>query len=124
MWFAEEMDDAWANGFQPGVESGGHFKAVRIDRLEHNDKIDDMIVAEIRRSGLMVADFTGDRGGVYFEAGYAKGLGLPVIWTCRQDWMDSLHFDTEHYNHIVWTTPDELRTKLSNRIAATVIPPK
>jgi len=67
------------------------------NRLEHNEKIDDLIVAEIRKSGLVVADFTGDRGGVYFEAGYARGLGLPVIWPCRKDWLEKLHFDTEHY---------------------------
>jgi nucleoside 2-deoxyribosyltransferase len=124
MWFDPKLDDAWKNGLQPGIESSGYYKAFRIDRKEHNEKIDDQIIAEIRQSGLIVADFTGDRGGVYFEAGYAKGLGLPVIWTCRKDWLDRLHFDTEHYNHIVWSTPDELKTKLNNRIAATVLPPQ
>ena len=34
----------------------------------------------------MVCDLTGYRGGVYFEAGFASGLGLPVIYTCRKDW--------------------------------------
>ncbi len=34
---------------------------------------------------FMIADFTGHRGGVYFEAGFAHGLGIPVIWTCRED---------------------------------------
>jgi len=34
----------------------------------------------------MICDLTGYRGGVYFEAGFAYGLGLEVIYTCRKDW--------------------------------------
>jgi len=37
---------------------------------------------------FIVADFTGQRGGVYFEAGYALGLRKPVIWTCKRDWFN------------------------------------
>jgi nucleoside 2-deoxyribosyltransferase len=124
MWFAKEMDDAWLSGFKPGVEAHGYYSAVRVDSIEHNQKIDDRIIGEIRRSGLVIADFTGNRGGVYFEAGYAQGLGLPVIWTCRADYVDRLHFDTRQYNHIVWNTPTELQEKLRQRIAATVLPRK
>lgn len=94
MWFAKELDEGWEQGFKPGIDSTGLFDAIRVSAIEHNDKIDDRIVAEIRRSGLVVADFTGDRGGVYFEAGFAMGLGIPVIWTCRKDWFDKVHFDT------------------------------
>jgi nucleoside 2-deoxyribosyltransferase len=81
-------------------------------------------MAEIRRSGLIVADFTGNRGGVYFEAGFAMGLGLPVIWTVRQDDIDAVHFDTRQYNHITWSTPQELREKLYNRVMATIGGPR
>lgn len=88
---------------------------------EHNEKIDDRIIAEIRQSSLIVADFTGQRGGVYFEAGFAKGLGIPVIWTCHEDGVENLHFDTRQYNHIVWESPEDLKTKLINRISATLL---
>jgi len=63
---------------------------------------------------------TGQRGGVYFEAGFALGLGKPVIWTCRSDDMEKLHFDTRQYNHVTWNTPIELKDKLVNRILATL----
>ena len=33
-------------------------------------------MAEIRRSRFVVADYTGQVNGVYFEAGFALGLGL------------------------------------------------
>ena len=56
---------------------------------------------------------------VYYEAGFAHGLNLPVIFTCKDDAIGTLHFDTEHYNHIVWTTPEKIYAmKLKNRILA------
>jgi len=120
MWFTPEMNDAWLSGFKPGIEDSKRFHALRIDKKEHNNKIDDEIVAEIRRSGLLVADFTGDRGGVYFEAGLAQGIGLPVIWTCREEWFNKVHFDTRQYSHIVWREPKDLRESLDNRIRASL----
>lgn len=119
MWFDEEMTDAYAGGFEPALETTG-YDPLRIDMKEHNEQIDNKIIAEIRQSGLLVADFTGQREGVYFEAGFAKGLDIPVIWTCREDEYDHLHFDTRQYNHIGWSNPSDLREKLSNRIRATL----
>jgi nucleoside 2-deoxyribosyltransferase len=87
-------------------------------RKEHADKIDDEIIAEIRRSAFLIADFTGHRGGVYFEAGYAMGCGLPVIWTCQKDDIEKLHFDILQYNCIDWGEPSELRKRLQKRIEA------
>jgi hypothetical protein len=67
-----------------------------------------------------VADFTGNREGVYYEAGFAQGLDIPVIWTVREDWLGKIHFDTRQYNHIHYRTPDELLRALKNRIMATI----
>lgn len=119
MWFDNSLDDIWENGFKPALKATG-FHPYRVDRDEHNDKIDDRIVAEIRRSGLLVADFTGHRGGVYFEAGFAMGLGIPVIWTCKKSDIDDAHFDTRQYNHITWNDSAEIESKLIQRIAATI----
>ncbi len=119
MWFSDKLTGVFENGIKPAIEGPG-FQAVRVDALHHNDKIDDRIIAEIRESRFLVADFTGQRGGVYFEAGYAMGLGLPVIWLCREDDIGTVHFDTRQYNHIVWKESDDLREKLSLRIRATV----
>ena len=125
MWFDPSMDDAWERGIKPGVEDAG-YRPIRIDKTEFNDKIDDEIIGEIRRSRFLVADFTQDgdraRGGVYYEAGFAHGLGLPAIFTCRKDVIEKglIHFDTRQYNHIAWTTPEELRKRLAERIAATI----
>jgi nucleoside 2-deoxyribosyltransferase len=120
MWFANEMNDAW-KAIDYGIRQAG-YDAVRIDQKQHNNKIDDEIIAGIRRSKLLVADFTGHRGGVYFEAGLAMGIGLPVIWLCRHDHLKEVHFDTRQYNFIVWETHklEELSKALQNRIEATL----
>jgi hypothetical protein len=124
MWFDPSLNQAWIEGFQQALErdlpEDKRYKAIRIDLVEHNEKICDKIMAEIRKSGLVVADLTGQRGGVYFEAGFAKGLGIPVIWTCRDTDIEKLHFDIRQYNHIKWNNPDDLRERLINRIEATM----
>lgn len=123
MWFDPEMNKVYEEGIEPGIEDAG-YRALRIDRKEHSNKIDDEIIAEIRRSRFLVADFTqgpdGARGGVYYEAGFAEGLRIPVIHTCRKDALEKLAFDTRQYKHIVWETVDELRIALRNRIRAVI----
>ena len=123
MWFDDSTQKAWEEGIKLGIEDAG-YEAVRIDEKEHTNKIDDEIIAEIRRSRFVVADFTqgekGARGGVYYEAGFAHGLGIEVIFTCREDALQHVHFDTRQYNHIVWETPEELRQKLAARISAVI----
>lgn len=121
MWFDASMEAAYRDGIAPAIQACG-YRVVRIDKKEHVNKIDDEIVAEIRRSRFVIADFTSEadkpRGGVYFEAGFAWGLNKPVIWTCREDALAFVHFDTRQFNHIVWKDAAELRKKLENRIGA------
>lgn len=123
MWFHKSTDKAWEEGIKPGIEDAG-YEAVRIDEKEHNRKIDDEIIAEIRRSRFIVADFTqgedGVRGGVYYEAGFAHGLGIEVFFTCKKDVLGHVHFDTRQYNHIDWETPEDLRERLARRISAVI----
>jgi len=157
MWFSPEMEEIYSKAIQPAIEfieegkSESKFKAVKIDNVEHVNDINDEIIAQIRRSRFMVCDLTGYRGGVYFEAGFAYGLGMDVIYTCRKDWAkpdiladengihvkslcDSLgnrikvgkegvHFDINHRNRIEWepSNLDEFRKKLENRIKAVIV---
>ena len=118
MWFDESMNDAW-KAIDQGIRSAG-YEPLRIDQKQHNNKIDDEIVAAIRRSKFVVADFTKQRGGVYFEAGFAKGLNLEVIWLCHQDDLKEVHFDTRQYNFILWEADKlaELSKNLKDRIEA------
>jgi len=119
MWFDDQMHEFYNEGIEPAVTELG-YRSLRIDMKEHNNKICDEIIAEIRRSRFLIADFSGNRGGVYYEAGFAHGLGRPVIWTVREDYLEDVHFDTRQYNHIVYSTPEDLKEKLRARIRATI----
>ena len=119
MWFDPTMRDAYNNGFEVGVRDAG-YDPLRVDQVEHVGKIDDEIISQIGRSRFVVADFTGQRGGVYFEAGFALGLNLPVFWTCRKNEIEELHFDIRQFNCIDWTEPPELAERLQKRIEAVI----
>jgi nucleoside 2-deoxyribosyltransferase len=119
MWFGQEVYPLWIEAIEPAIRAAG-YEPLRIDSKQHNGKIDDEIMASIRAARFVVSDFTGNRGGVYYEAGFAHGLGLPVIFMCREG--DDLHFDVRQYNCIFWT-PDRLQDaheRLKNRILATL----
>ena len=125
MWFDKSMNN-FSEAITKGIEQAG-YKSIKIDDVEHNKKIDDEIIASIKRARFVVADFThgekdGARGSVYYEAGFAHGLEIPVIFTCREDMMDKVHFDTQQYNHITWKNEelDDLTKKIALRIAATI----
>lgn len=119
MWFSPEVLPLWTDVIEPATRAAG-YEPLRIDDKQHNGKIDDEIMASIRSSRFVVSDFTGNRGGVYYEAGFAHGLGLPVIFMCREG--DDLHFDVKQYNCIFWKTGEltEARERLKNRILATL----
>lgn len=120
MWFDKSVDAADVTIGAAIREAG--YRDLRIDRHDHNNRIDDEVIAAIRRSKFVVADFTGQRGGVYFEAGFALGLGIPVIWTCRKDDLTKIHFDNRQYNFLLWEADklEELRAALHHRIEATI----
>jgi nucleoside 2-deoxyribosyltransferase len=99
------------------VEDAG-YKPVRIDKIEHVNRIDDEIIARIRRSKFLIADFTAHRNGVYFEAGFMLGLGRPVMWVCEKDDLKNAHFDTRQYNTIDYLDAADLQKRLQVRIEA------
>jgi nucleoside 2-deoxyribosyltransferase len=117
MSFQEVLSEIYSSGFQVGVIGAG-YDPIRMDKLEHINRIDDEIIKQINGSKFLVADFTGHRSGVYFEAGYAMGRGLPIFWTCRKNDMNELHFDIRQFNCIDWESSEDLSTRLKTRIEA------
>ena len=126
MWFNEATDALYDRAIAPAVRAAG-YQPLRIDqKQDFLGKIDDQIIAEIRRSRFMIADFThgddGVRGSVYYEVGFAQGLDIPVIFTCRDDQLDDLHFDTNHFLHLSWPRghAEALVEPVKNRILANI----
>lgn len=120
MWFDSSMDEP-SDIIHKAIRKAG-YEPLRIDNKEHNKNINDEIIATIRQSKFVVADFTGQRDGVYYESGYANGLGLEVIWLCEESDFDNVHFDANHNNFIIWNRTDypALEKKLTDRIIATL----
>ena len=120
MWFNPSVRFIYDDAIAPAIRAAG-YEPLRIDGKEHNKRIDDEIVAAIRSARFLVADLTGHRGGVYYEAGLAHGLELEVIFTCREK--RATHFDIRQYNTIYWT-PDQMpdfKQRIEKRILASSI---
>jgi nucleoside 2-deoxyribosyltransferase len=108
MSFAKDsplLKQAWEDAIKPALEEDAGYKAVRLDQEHYLGDIVFEIIARIKESRFVVADVTQHRNGVYFEGGYAMGMGLPVIWMCYEGDKKDMHFDTSHLNHIVWSDP-------------------
>ena len=119
MSFSEEMRPMWTNAIKPAIQNAG-YTAYRVDEEPHSDNIIFKIMAEIKNSRFVVADVTEQKNGVYFEAGYALGLGLPVIWCVRKDDAKNVHFDTAQYNPIRWESAQELQEGLFDYICTII----
>lgn len=117
---SEDMNEIYVEGIKKAVIEAG-YEPIFIEKEEHNEKICDLIIAEIRLCKFLIADVTGQRQNVYYEAGFAHGLNRDVIWTCKQDEIKEAHFDTRQYNHITWENAEDLKKKLVNRIKATIL---
>lgn len=118
-------------------QAGYRADEIAVDEAHHNNFIMDKIINLINEARFVIADFTtmpeepdgektrnGVRGGVYWEAGYARGLGKEVIHTCRDDpeTLRRLHFDIQQINTLRWNedTLEQFTENLTERIKATV----
>jgi len=123
MRFLPELIDYNDKYIIPAIINAG-YKPIRVDMEEHLDLIDDRIVAGIRKSKFIVADLTENSYGVYYEAGFARGLGLPVIYLCNKKYFEEqkVHFDINHYSFLLWENDkgDTIKDNLQLRIEATI----
>lgn len=111
------LDTVFVTCFKPAVARTG-FDLVRLDEKPHAGLIDDRLRLEIRRSRFLIADLTRGSHGAYWEAGYAEGLGKPVIYTCKKDDFKDAHFDTNHLHTVIWEESD--LTSAGDRLALTI----
>ena len=119
-WLADEFYPAFRNAADEAIRACSYVP-FWIGETPTNEGISDRVLAEIQRAEFVIADFTGHRQSVYFEAGFARGLGRPVIWCCKQDDVPGLHFDTRHLGHVAWKDAGDLRVKLEASIRANII---
>ena len=120
-----ELDELYKTQLISAVAATG-FDLNRVDEEQPAGLIDDHLRVKIRQSRFMIADLTHQNRGAYWEAGYAEGLGKPVIYMCRKDVFEDktlgTHFDTNHHLTVVWdpaNIPDFVK-RLKDTIRATL----
>jgi hypothetical protein len=112
-----ELDHMFRGCFRRAVTQAG-FTLSRLDDEPRAGSIDDRLRVEIQTSRFLIADLTNANNGAYWEAGYAEGLHKPVIYTCRSDAFDRIHFDTSHLLTVKWKPDDQ--DDASERLKATI----
>ena len=98
------------NTILPIAKNAARSCGFRLDRVDDQPKpgiIDVQIRVAIQESRFLIVDLTYQNLGAYWEAGYAEGMGKPVIYTVRVDHDNEVHFDTAHLSRVIWR-PDEL----------------
>ena len=120
----EQLDKIVAEVFKPAVKQTGFDLFRLVDRPQPAGLIDDRLRVEIQTSRFLIADLTHENAGAYWEAGYAEGLGKPVIYTCEKEKFEEqkTHFDTNHHLTVIWDSknPDKAAEELKATIRATL----
>lgn len=119
MSFSKAMKEIYETAIKPAILDAG-YEPIMLASQHYIGDIDDKIISEIRKSRFMVADLTEHRHNVYYEAGLATGLGLPVFYACREDEAAKSKFDVRQFNCIRWNKVADLEEQLCLRIQAVI----
>ncbi|MCH7592721.1 MAG: hypothetical protein IH989_08085 [Planctomycetes bacterium] len=124
MWFGKkpgvdrsvEMKALFEGVIKPACLRAG-WDAVRADSREHNEPIMGKVLDGIRKAPFVIAELTDNNAGVFYEAGFALGLGKEVIYCRHTD--QRVHFDVSAINQVVWKDNGDLAKRLYDRILET-----
>ena len=109
----EEMRCLFDEAIVSACDAAGYRRCIRSDDPEHNDGIMDQIIADIRKAPFVIAELTNNNPGVYYEAGFARGIGKEVIYCCPEGTIP--HFDVSGINLVMYP-PGQLKERLRRRI--------
>ncbi|MDE0101723.1 MAG: restriction endonuclease [Bryobacterales bacterium] len=88
--------------------------AKRSDDIDHNGEIIQQIQAAIREYDIVVGDTSGSNPNVCYEIGFAHGLGKQCVLMCEKG--NSLPFDLQGKNHLMYENILDLRVKLEKKL--------
>jgi hypothetical protein len=94
------------------------FSAERTDESDSSERIVPRIEDGIRQAAFVIADITEYSPNVFYEVGFARGMGKEVIATAKRG--TQLPFDFSDVPVIWWDIQEELKEGLRKRIAAIV----
>lgn len=111
--FTSDMDSIFE-----GIQAAGQIHGLRVERVKDvlgDYRITDKIIEMIHNARLIVADLTHEIPNVYFELGYARGLGKTIITTAREG--TKLHFDVKDWTCTFYNDSRVLERHLRERFA-------
>jgi Putative DNA-binding domain len=96
------------------IKSELPIELIRMDLDEGDYEISQEIMNKISESDFLIADFTLNSHNVYFETGFARGKGLPIIQTARKE--TDLQFDVRNWKTSFYRNATELEEKLVSKL--------
>jgi len=115
-----DLKSALKNAIKPACLECGGLQACTVNEKAGDGWIPQRIKEEIQDARFVISDLTYRNPGVYYETGYADGLDIPVIQTCKRSWYDEepapLHFDIAQRNTIFWNDDNDLKQQLIMKI--------
>jgi nucleoside 2-deoxyribosyltransferase len=90
------------------------FEAIRTDKTPSGQRIIPRILEGIRHAAFVIADVSEPSMNVFYEIGYAEGLGKPTIVTAKTG--TSIPFDLVDIPIESWRDYTDLKEKLRNRV--------
>ncbi|AWB44655.1 hypothetical protein DCC85_10755 [Paenibacillus sp. CAA11] len=112
----EDVRTEWQDRLFPKIEQSGYLPRIQTHLDQPNR--DKSTLEQIADSKLVIADLTGQASEVYFAAGYALGLDIPVIWTVNRNDADRRICPVQDIRPIVWDTIDELGIMLQQKLSS------
>lgn len=108
MSFEREFRDVYSSYKEVCQESG--FEVERTDEAASRERIIPRIENGIRHSAFVIADVSQKSLNVFYEVGFARGLGKEVILTARKG--TELPFDLHDVPTIYWDIQEDLKDGL------------
>lgn len=116
MKFGDDVLDSAYEGAYKAVATEFGLACLRIDEVQDSGKISDQILEGIAESSYVLCDLTGARPNCYYETGFAHALGKEIILLANKS--ETIHFDLQNHRFIRWSTEEDLRRKLRERLTS------
>jgi len=89
---------------------------MRVDDFHTSGNINEEILHNIQTAEFLIVDLTKERPNVYYELGYAHGIGFgayDLILLAQEG--TNVHFDIRNLRIIYYNDPDDMKEKLITR---------
>lgn len=112
------QNDTLLEVIREAVQEAGFTPIMAQEDTEQYTPLSPEALFQIRQARFMVADLTDQCHDVFFETGYALGLGKPVIQICNEATFKNSELLCPHT--VFYQNLDDLKRRLKERINATI----